>query len=161
MGDAAPLAFDDLVARADHVLAGMNLDLRRPNDVGQQLGDVERARRERADRLVERRDVLAAHHRQPDGARRDRRRVRILQPEDHPLAGRRRRQSGITVRWPGIGVMGTRQHEVVFRRAVDVERVFDNVVAGGAGDVDEQLAGKLAKVEAFARPTAVNLAQAD
>ena len=91
MRNAAPAGLYDLVARPHHVLPGVQLDLAGPGNTGQQFGDVDGARRERADRFFERYDPRVAHLIEPDRTCRDRSRVRILQPQDHALARRGRR----------------------------------------------------------------------
>ena len=82
----------------------------------------------------------------------------ILDPEDDPLAGSGRGQAGIAVGRPGIGVMGARERPVArtARLTKGVERVFDDVVAGRADDMDEELTGKLAEAELLAHPAAVD-----
>src|SRR6185503_16197679 len=78
--DAAVAGGDDLVARADDVLARAHLDLPRPGKVWQQLGDIDSAAGEGAERVREGGDRLLAHRVEPDSARRDRRRVAVLEP---------------------------------------------------------------------------------
>jgi hypothetical protein len=80
MGDASPSAVDNLIARAHHVLAGLKLDLCRPGEPGQQLGDIDDPGRKSANRLLEGRHLVAAHCREPDRTGGDWGGMRVLQP---------------------------------------------------------------------------------
>ena len=85
VGDAGAAGAGHLVARADDVAAGTQLDLRGPAEVGQQGGDVERDGGEWADGVAQRHGVLGAHPVERDGAGRDRRGVAVLQPQHDAL----------------------------------------------------------------------------
>ena len=98
---------------------------------------------------------LRAHAVERDGAGRDRRRVAVLQPQDHPLVLARRRQAGVAIRRPGIGVVRAGQAGAVVA-GIGVERVFHHVVAGRADRVHEQLAGERRQAEALAHRAAVD-----
>ena len=126
--DAAPLAGENLVARPDDMLAGAQFDLPRPEKIRQQLGDIDRAAGERPERLGQRDDALLAHRVEPDRAGRDRRRMAVLHPQDHALAGCRRRQPGIAIGRPGIRVVRAGQRAVRLASGIaeHVERIFDD-----------------------------------
>ncbi len=53
--------------------------------------------------------LLVAHQIEADGAGRDRQRLAVLHPQHDPARRGRRRQAGIAVGRPGIGVVGRRQ----------------------------------------------------
>src|SRR5436190_21031504 len=59
--------------------------------------------------------------------------------------------------------MGAGQGAVAGRAglAKGIERVFDDVVPGGAGDMDEQLPGKIAEAELLAHLPAVDRQRSD
>ena len=155
VGDArAAVAGDHLVARPHDMLAGLQLDLLRPGRLGQQLSGVEGIGREGRDLPIQPSDRLAAHEVEAEAAGRDRRRMAVLDPEQDPLVGARRRQAGVVVGGPGVGVVGAGQHRRLV--AVGVERVLYHVVAGDAGDVEEELAGEGAQAETPAHLGAVD-----
>ncbi len=85
----------------------------------------------------------------------------VLDPQHDVLAGRGRRQPGVAVGRPRIGVMGSRQRPVAAIGGVGaaiaegVERVFDDVMPGRADDVQEQLAAKFRQAKARADLAAV------
>ena len=75
-------------------------------------------------------------------------RMTVLEPQHDLLARGWRRQAGVAVSRPGIGVMGRRKRAVTATEgpgaalAEDVESIFDDVVPGGADDMQEQLAAE-------------------
>src|ERR1051325_2440140 len=152
MGDPAMALRHDFVTRAHDMLAGADLDLPRPDQTGQRGTKVDSSAGKRADRFRDRNNRLLAPRVEADRTCRDRRRMTVLHPKDDPLAGCRRRETGITFGRPGVGVVGAGQRTLRrgARLPVGVERVFGDVVAGGADDVNEQLAGKIAEPEAVA-----------
>ena len=158
MRDAPAVPGNDLVARAHDMLAGAQLDLPRPSETRQQFGDIDSAAGEGADRLGQHNDGLLAHRVEPDRAGRDRAGVAVLHPQDDPLAGARRRQTGIAVGRPGVRVMGAGQRPVARCAgfAKGVESVFDDIVARRPDDMDEELAGKVAEAELRADPATVD-----
>ena len=159
--DSAAPRLNHLIARAHHVLSGAQFDLRRPDEIGQQPGDIDGAAGKRADRAVDRRDPLVAHRIEADRARRDWDRVAVLHPQHDLLAGGGRRQSGVTVCRPGIGVMGCGERSVVALRRVGaavakgVERIFDDIVPGRSDRVHKQLAAEFGEAKARANLAAV------
>src|SRR2546423_13545176 len=82
----------------------------------------------------------------------------VLDPKDDPLAGSRRRETGVAVGRPGVRVMRAGQRAVLdgARLAVGIERVFNDIVPGRADDMDEQLAGKIDEPESRAHLLAVD-----
>ena len=155
MGDAlAPVSGEHLVARAHEVLAGLDLELVGPGGLGHEFGDVERICAERRDRLIEPMDFGRAHEIEPDPVRRNRAGMAVLDPQHDPLAGPGRRQPGIKIGRPGIGVVGAGQHRLLL--AVGVEGIFDHIVPGGADHMHEQLAGERTQAEALPHLTAVD-----
>src|ERR1700719_2876376 len=132
---ATPL--EDLVPWAHDVLAGPELDLLRPHDIGQQLRNLDSARGERRDRIAEGHNALLTHRNETDGAWRDRHRVAVLDPSQYPLAGSGWRETGVWVGSTSVVVMraGKRSEPLSVGRAVPVEkieRIFDDVVPGRA-----------------------------
>jgi hypothetical protein len=119
MGDAGAAGAGHLIARADHVAAGTEFDLGGPAQVGHQRRDVQRQRRERADRLGQRDRALGAHTVQRDRAWRDRRRMAVLQPQHHALVVARGGQARVAVGRPGVGVVGAGQAGAVTCGAAD------------------------------------------
>ena len=122
MGNPTALPCDDLVARPHHVFAGAQLELSRPSNLGQKLPDIHRARGKGRNWLVQRHHAVIAHSVEPNGSRRYRDWVTVLDPEDDLLAGGRCRQAGIAVGRPGIGVMGCRQRLVTAAAAPPLPR---------------------------------------
>ena len=162
MRDAAAAPFENLVARAHHVLAGAQLDLFRPRDVGQQFGNRDRARGEGRDPVGDRHDVLLAHRGEADGTRRDRDRMAVLDPQHELLARGGSGKAGVPVGGPGVGVMRAGEGAVpaAFGPAglvENVERVFDDVVPGRADDVQKKLSAKAGQSKPLAYlPTVEN-----
>ena len=154
---------DDLVARPHNVLAGAYFDLARPGKTGEQLGDIDRAARKRADRLGNRRAFFLAHRIERDCACRDRRRVAVLHPQDDALPWGRGRQAGVAVGGPCIGVVGAGQGAVYDKAALakGVEGVFDDIVPGCARDMDKELPGEIAELEARAHLAAIDRQRSD
>ncbi len=146
----APIGRDHLIARAHQMLARLDLDLLRPACIGQEFGHAQPARRKGGDLLVERDNAIAAHQAKTDLAPGNGAGMAVLHPQHDLLASVRRRQAGIEIGRPGIGVMGLRQHAVAI--AIGVERVFDDVVSGRAYHMHEELAGKGAAVRSARAP---------
>ncbi len=154
MRDAAPAARRHLVARAHHILAGADLDLLRPTRLGQEVRHVERVAGEGRDRGGDALDRAIPHEVEADGMGRDGARLAVLHPERHALARIGRRQAGIEIRRPGIGVMGAGEAGGIVG-AEGIERVFHHVMAGRADHVEKELAGEFRQLEAAADLAAV------
>ncbi len=152
--EPAALAADHLIARADHVAPGGDLDLLRPARVGQQRGDIQGNAGERGDGFGIGDLPVVADQAQRDLARRDFDRQAVLDPEDHPLILARCGQAGIEIGRPGVGVVGAAEARAVV--VDDVERVLDHVVARRAGYVHEQLSLEGRQVEAGPHLAAVD-----
>ena len=78
----------------------------------------------------------------------------VLHPQHDLFIGLGRRQPGVVVGRPRVGVVRARQ--LVRSIAEHVERVLDDVVADRADYVDEKLARELAEAEAPAHLAAVD-----
>src|SRR5579884_2950017 len=158
MGDAPPALVDNFIPRTHDVLSGAQLDLARPAKPRQVFADIDDAAGERADRTVDRRTHFFAHRMQAQRAGRDRAGMAVLHPQQHALFRRRRRQPGIALGGPGIGVVGAGQHAIARLALVaeNVEGILDDIVPGGAGNVQEQLACEVAEAETGADIAAVD-----
>src|SRR6516162_7712224 len=95
------------------MLAGPQLELPRPGDVRQQLGNFDGAGRERRDRAADGRDSLLTHGGEADGARRDRGRMAVLDPQHDLLPESGSWKTGVPVSRPSIGIMCARQYTAV------------------------------------------------
>jgi hypothetical protein len=80
VGDAPPALRDDLITGPHEMLSGMELDLPRPEQAGQKRADLDPKRGKGRDLLRDRRHAFFAHRREPQRARRNRRRVAVLNP---------------------------------------------------------------------------------
>src|SRR5690606_22680479 len=69
----------------------------------------------------------------------------VLNPKHDLLAGLGRGQAGVKIRWPGIGVVGAGQ--ILRSFAEDVERVLDDIMAGSAYRMYEELPRELTQLE--------------
>ena len=100
MGDAHAVVADDFVARSDDMASGAQLDLRRPVQVWQQIGNIERDTGEsrNAARVCHR--LFRAHAVERDAAFGDRRGVAVLHPQDDALIRSRCRKPGVTIGGP-------------------------------------------------------------
>ena len=144
MGHAqAAVAGGGLVARADEMLAGLDLELVGPARIRPQLGDVQRIAGEPGDRAVQPGDLGPAHQVEPDALGRNRAGMAVLHPHDDFLAIPRRRKTGIEIRRPGIGVMGAGQHRWIV--TIGVQRIFHDVMAGAIDHMHKKLAGEIAQ----------------
>ncbi len=154
MGDVPAPPAPDLVAGPHHVAPGAELELGRPAQVGKERPDIDRFGGIGADVPGNRHGRLGPHPVEAHRARRDGHRVRVLKPEDHPLAGARGGKPGIALGRPGIGVMGGRE-ALTPRLGQGVERVFHYIVTGRADHVQKELAGEGRKAETGADGAAV------
>ena len=139
MGDAGSAGLGDLVAGADDVAAGADLDLFGPGQGGEEGGDVQPEAGVGGDFPGEGDGGFGAHAVERYGARGDGGGVAVLEPEGDGFAGPGGGEAGVAVAGPGVGVVGA--GEAAFGAgAVGVQRVFHHVVPGGADGVDEELA---------------------
>ena len=108
--------------------------------------------------LRQRHRPFRAHAIERHRSRRYRRRVAVLQPQDHLLVVARRRQAGVAIRRPGVGVVRARQAGARGRgvACIRVERVFHHVVSRRTDRVQEQLAGERGQTETFAHDATVD-----
>src|SRR5689334_21896632 len=111
-------------------------------------------------RVLNSRDVLLPHRSEPDRVGRDFDGMAVLDPKQHSFPAGRSGQAGISVGRPGVGIMRARQctAAATLRRvdvAENVQRVFDDVVPGGAYDMEKKLPTKLGQSKSLAYIAAV------